>query len=387
MIIKPANRLQTISEYYFSKKLEEVRRMNEAGLDVINLGIGSPDMPPSPEVITAATEALQSKKNHGYPSYRSTPALRAAIASWYQQTYQVELNSEGEVLPLLGSKEGLFYIAMAFLNPGDQALVPNPGYPAYASVTTLTGATPLTYDLSEEGNWWPDFDKLEKTDLSKVKLMYVNYPHMPTGAVGSPELFQKLIDFGKRHRILICHDNPYGLVLNVDPPMSILKFDPQMEVSLELNSFSKAFNMAGWRAGMLLANSEVIETVLKVKSNVDSGMFLPLQSGAIEALKTGEAWHAERNEVYRERRNYAEKVFAKLGCTVRPNQVGLFLWAKAPDHILNVEAHVDEILQKARVLLTPGFIFGTQGSRYLRCSLCAPVERLKEALERMEKSI
>lgn len=386
MIIVPAKRLETISEYYFSTKLEQIRQMNAAGLDVINLGIGSPDLAPREEVIKTAAAQLKSLRNHGYPSYRGLPVLRSAMSEWYLKTYAVKLDPVKEVLPLLGSKEGLFYIAMAFLNSGDKALVPNPGYPAYTSVTTLAGATPVPYELSEEGNWWPDFQKLENSDLSKVKLMWVNYPHMPTGASGSAELFQKLIQFGKKHGILICHDNPYSQVLNQHPPLSILKFDPQFEVALELNSFSKAFNMAGWRVGMLMGHSDIVENVLKVKTNVDSGMFLPVQFGAIEALKsTTQSWHEERNEIYRERQQLAYRVFEKIGFSASQNQVGLFLWAKAPEGIPDVQVRIDEILQKTNVFLTPGFIFGSQGKRYARTSLCAPKERLTEALSRLEK--
>lgn len=385
MIVSPAKRLDAISEYYFSTKLEQIRQMNEQGLDVINLGIGSPDLAPREEVIQTAIDAIKSPKNHGYPSYRSLPVLRSAMADWYKRTYDVKLDPFLEVLPLLGSKEGLFYIAMAFLNQGDQALVPNPGYPAYTSVTSLAGATPVVYYLSEENNWWPDFEKLEKTDLSKVKLMWVNYPHMPTGAVGSAELFQKLISFGKKHKILICHDNPYSQVLNTEVPLSILKFDPDLSVALELNSFSKAFNMAGWRVGMLMAGAQVVETILKVKTNVDSGMFLPLQFGAIEALKATDDWHQQRNQIYKERQQYAHKIFVRLGFSARDNQVGLFLWAKAPNDIPDVEKRIDEILKKTNVFLTPGFIFGSQGLRYARVSLCAPVDKLKVALTRLEK--
>lgn len=388
MIIPQAERLSTVHEYYFSRKLEQIRQLNELGRDIINLGIGSPDLYPRDQVIEAAIESLREPQSHGYSSYRSSPALRLAIANWYQNVYQVKASQDREILPLLGSKEGLFYIAMAFLNSGDQALVPNPGYPTYSSVTTLAGATALSYDLCETNSWWPDFDKLEKENLDRVKLMWVNYPNMPTGAVGSAALFQKLIDFGRKHNILICHDNPYSLVLNQEPPLSILKFDPHFEVALELNSLSKSFHMAGWRIGMLLGHREVIDTVIKVKSNVDSGMFQPIQSGAIEALATTDEWHNERNEVYRQRREWAYKIFDKLKFSYPSDpakQVGLFLWGKAPVEVDEVEHRLDEVLDRAGVFLTPGFIFGSQGNRYARCSLCAPVDRLKEAYSRMEK--
>lgn len=384
MIVPAANRLDEISEYYFSRKLEQIRKMTEAGADVINLGIGSPDLTPSQATIQAATKGLESEKAHGYAPYRSSPELRRAIAKWYDETYQVKLDPEREVLPLLGSKEGLFYLAMAFLNPGDQALVPNPGYPAYASVTRLAGGVPLTYGLDEHNGWWPDFVAIEKQDLSRVKLMWVNYPHMPTGAQGGATLFVKLVEFGRKHGILICHDNPYGLVLNETPPASVLKHDPGLSNTIELNSFSKAFNMAGWRVGMLLGHREIIDTVLKVKSNVDSGMFTPVQLGAIAALENPPEWHAERNRVYRERRAEAYRIFDQLGFTYTHDQVGLFIWARAPEEVPDVEKFLDDVLAQARVFLTPGFIFGSNGQRYARCSLCSPVERLKEARIRLE---
>ncbi len=385
MIIEQAKRLDGVSEYYFSAKLEQIRQMNEAGQKVINLGFGSPDLAPREEVIQIATQSIANQSNHGYGSYRSLASLRLAISYWYSRVYEVNFDSEKEVLPLLGSKEGLFYIAMSFLNPGDKALVPNPGYPAYASVTRLAQGECVDYELSEKNSWMPDFELLEKMDLSKVKLMWVNYPHMPSGASGSPELFKKLIEFGRRHKILICHDNPYGMILNDEPPLSILKFDPSGEVALELNSMSKAFNMAGWRVGMLLANSKIIDTVLKVKSNVDSGMFTPIQHAAIEALNAPDEWHAQRNNIYRERRVWAEKIFELLRYKPSPNQVGLFVWAKAPTEIQDVEQHINQILTGAKVFLTPGFIFGSSGSRYARCSLCAPIDKIKEAYQRLEK--
>jgi aspartate/methionine/tyrosine aminotransferase len=384
MIVPAANRLQGISEYYFSSKLEQIRKMNQEGEPVINLGIGSPDLAPRAEVLAATARALQSEKNHGYASYRSLPELRTALADWYQQLYSVSLHPEREILPLLGSKEGLFYLAMAFLNPGDQALVPNPGYPAYAAVTKLAGAEPVSYNLHESQNWWPDWAQINKMNLSKVKLMWVNYPHMPTGASGSRELFQQLIEFGKQQKILICHDNPYGQILNQSQPLSLLSFDQELEVAVELNSFSKAFNMAGWRVGVLTGHQTILDTVLKVKSNVDSGMFLPVQWGAIEALKAPESWHEDRNQIYQERKKLAQKIFDKINFSYESNQVGLFVWAKAPSSVASVEQRVEQILNKARVFLTPGFIFGTQGERYARCSLCAPVEKLSEALARLE---
>lgn len=384
MIVQTADRLKNVSEYYFARKLEVIRQMRLAGQDVINLGIGSPDLAPSPKTIDAAITAIRSEKNHGYAPYRSTPELRKAMAQWYARTYGVTLDPDNEVLPLLGSKEGILYLSMAFLNPGDAALVPNPGYPAYSSVTSLIGARILPYELSEKNGWLPDFEALEKTDLSGCKLMWVNYPHMPTGTAGSAELFKKLVEFGKKKRILICHDNPYSEVLNRDAPMSILSADPKRECSLELNSFSKSFNMAGWRVGMLMASKEVVNSALQVKSNVDSGMFYPIQAGAIEALNNPKSWHEERNRIYSKRREIIWKIFDRLGFVYDQSQVGLFVWAKAPDKIKDVEAFVDDVLDKAHVFLTPGFIFGTNGNRYARASLCAPENTLAEALKRVE---
>jgi len=384
MILPGADRLQGVGEYYFSQKLEQIRLLNIAGRKVINLGIGSPDMLPSPQTLSAAITAIQSDESHGYASYRSTPGLREAIAKWYQSTYDVAVDFEREVLPLLGSKEGILYVSMAFLNPGDKVLIPNPGYPAYASISHLIGAKAIPYNLCENRNWWPDFEALEKSDLSGVKMMWVNYPHMPTGASAAPELFEKLIAFGMRHKILIAHDNPYSLVLNPDPPLSLLSFDPKREISLELNSFSKSFNMAGWRVGMLIAHAEVVNRCLQVKSNVDSGMFLPVQSAAVQALANPQSWHEARNFVYQQRRRLVYRIFDLLKFTYSREQVGLFVWAKAPDEIKDVQAFVDQLLLKAGVFLTPGFIFGTLGARYARCSLCASEEQLKESIQRLE---
>jgi LL-diaminopimelate aminotransferase len=393
MIIPAASRLDSIHEYYFSKKLEQIRqmnekvneKMNEKNSAVINLGIGSPDLPPSQSTIDAAVAAIANPRSHGYASYRGTPELRQAIASWYKRIYDVEARPDKEVLPLLGSKEGLFYISMAFLNPGDKVLVPNPGYPAYASVSRLAGADVVYYDLQEDQKWQPDFAKLSQMDLKKVKLMWVNYPHMPTGQAGSADLFCKLIDFGVRHQILICHDNPYGMVLNKENPLSLLTFDKDKKYSLELNSFSKAFNMAGWRVGMVIGNEAVIETILKVKSNVDSGTFLPIQNGAVQALQNPPEWHQKRNAVYQERREWVYKIFDRLGFQFTRDQVGLFVWAKAPTSVKSVETYMDQILEECAVFLTPGFIFGTGGERYARCSLCATSEQLQQALERLER--
>jgi aspartate/methionine/tyrosine aminotransferase len=380
-----ADRLNQVGEYYFSQKLEEIRVMRSQGLDVINLGIGSPDLMPPKAALDAAGTALGNEKLHGYASYRSTPELRKAIANFYRDTYRISLNPETEVLPLLGSKEGILYLSMALLNPGDSVLVPNPGYPAYAGVASLIGLKVVYYNLTDKNGWLPDFAEIEKNDLSKCKLMWVNYPHMPTGTSCDEALFSKLVAFGKKNKIRICNDNPYGLVLNRKPPQSIFSADPKMEVSIELNSLSKSFNMAGWRVGMLMASHDVVNAALQVKSNVDSGMFSAIQMGAIAALGVGSGFHEERNHVYEERREQVWKIFDRLGYTYSRDQVGLFVWAKAPEKVAHVATHLDEVLKKAHVFLTPGMIFGSNGERYARSSLCAPQAMLAEALRRIEK--
>jgi len=383
MIIPTARRLEGIGEYYFSKKLDEVRKLNSQGQNIINLGIGSPDLAPSEKTIEATIKALNDPRNHGYAAYRSSPELRRAMAEWYLRIYQVKLNPDSEILPLLGSKEGILYISLAFVNPGDKVLIPNPGYPAYSSVTRLIGAEPEYYDLVDENDWFPDFKSLEKKNLTNCKMMWVNYPHMPTGKRASRKVFDNLVDFAKTHKILICHDNPYGLVLNDEAPLSIFSADPLKETCLELNSFSKAFNMAGWRVGLMAASPQVVDAVLQVKSNVDSGMFTAVQKGAIEALNNSDQWHQERNQVYRQRRQVVEKIFNCLGFTFDLKQVGLFLWARAPESIVDLQKFLDEILYEAHVFLVPGFIFGSNGSRYARSSLCADVAVLEEALRRI----
>lgn len=385
MMIPPASRLKNVGEYYLSRKLEEIRQLRARGIDVINLGIGSPDLPPPPEAIDAASRALRSGHDHGYAPHRSTPELRRAMAEFYARTYGVELDSEKHVLPLLGSKEGILYVSLAFLDPGDGVLVPNPGYPVYSSVASLIGARVHTYDLVDTNGWLPDFDALEKADLRGCKLMWVNYPHMPTGTPGDLELFDRLVQFGRRKQILICSDNPYGLVLNREAPRSILSSDPSMEVCLELNTLSKAFNMAGWRVGMCLGSADVVNAVLQVKSNVDSGMFLPIQAGAAQALASPDKWHDDRNEVYARRRHLLWRIFDRLGFSYARDQVGLFVWAKAPDAVGEVDAFLDDLLATAQVFLTPGFVFGSNGRRFARASLCAPEETLTAALDRVER--
>ncbi len=385
MIIPGADRLKDVSEYYFSRKLEQIRQMNLHGEHVINLGIGSPDLPPSSATIDAAVQALHNPHGHGYATHRGTPELRLAITRFYDEVYGVDLNADSEVLPLLGSKEGILYLSLAFLNPNDEVLVPNPGYAAYAAITKMVGAKVRYFDLDESKAWWPNLEELEKSDLNRVKMMWVNYPNMPTGARASRSLFEQLIAFGKRHSILICHDNPYSLVLNTEKPLSLLDFDLDRSTAIELNSFSKSFNMAGWRVGMLLGPKQAIDMTLQMKSNVDSGMFLTIQSASTRALANPLSWHRERNETYAARRAQVFEIFEALEFSIDPNQVGLFVWAKAPDRISSVEGRLDEILSDHKVFLTPGFIFGSRGERYARASLCADTQALSEALARVSR--
>ena len=384
-MIKTANRLGEVKEYYFSVKLTEIASMNAAGKDIINLGIGSPDMAPHANVLEATAKSLMSDKSHGYQSYKGTDKLRGAMADWYSKYFGVELNPKNEVLPLMGSKEGIMHISMAFLNPGDGVLVPNPGYPTYKSVSDLVQAKMITYPLDENNEWQPDFDYLESLDLSGVKIMWVNYPNMPTGADASMELFEKLVDFGKRNDILIVNDNPYSFVLN-ENQISILNIEGASEVAIELNSLSKASNMAGWRIGMVVGNEYYISNILRVKSNMDSGMFLALQEGAVEALKLDKSWYDGINKEYASRKKSVHKLFDLLNCEYRDNEVGMFVWAKIPEGKTAVELS-DKILSEANVFITPGMIFGTKGDNYLRISLCTPVERIEEAIERIANSL
>ncbi|WP_116786926.1 pyridoxal phosphate-dependent aminotransferase [Flavobacterium psychrotrophum] len=380
-MIVPAKRLDEVKEYYFSGKLREVRQMVAEGKKVINMGIGSPDLPPSQTVLDAISGSFTDAKAHEYQSYQGLPELREAIAAFYQNHFSVNLNPANEILPLMGSKEGIMHISMAFLNEGDKVLIPNPGYPTYTSATKLVGAVPVFYTLSEANNWEPDFEALEQQDLSDVKLMWVNYPHMPTGAKGSKAMFQKLVDFAKKHNILLINDNPYSFVLNTDQ-FSIFQANGSRDVALELNSLSKTFNMAGWRVGMVLGNPELIDAVLKVKSNMDSGMFYGIQKGAIAALNSGVAWFEKLNETYSKRRELIFKLADNLGCTYDKNTAGLFVWAKLPAGIANAEAYVDSILYDKHIFLTPGTVFGSAGEGYVRFSLCAPEETIKEAIDR-----
>jgi aspartate/methionine/tyrosine aminotransferase len=382
MNIKPANRLNSVSEYYFSAKLREVAEMNAAGKNVINLGIGNPDLPPSEATIKALCDEAQKPNVHGYQSYVGLPELRKGFADWYKKWYNVELNPTTEIQPLIGSKEGILHITLAFVNPGDSVLVPNPGYPTYTSASRICEANIISYDLDENNNWQPDFEALEKMDLSSVKLMWVNYPNMPTGANGSTELYEKLVAFGKKHSIVICNDNPYSFILN-DEKLSILSVKGAIDICIEMNSMSKAHNMAGWRMAMLATNAQFVQWILNVKSNVDSGMFRPMMVAAAVALQNTEEWHADMNKVYAKRREIAYKIMDTLGCTYDISQVGMFIWAKIPAKYKDSGELADEILYGKNVFITPGFIFGDKGNRYVRISLCCPEPMLEEALGRI----
>ncbi|MDB4025670.1 aminotransferase class I/II-fold pyridoxal phosphate-dependent enzyme [Flavobacteriaceae bacterium] len=380
-MMKAAKRLDTVQEYYFSKKLREVRALLVAGKPIINMGIGSPDLQPPPAVIEAIQQAVLQECAHKYQSYQGLPAFRQAVADFYQKNYQVVVNPENEILPLMGSKEGILHISMAFLNKGDKVLIPNPGYPTYTSVTNLVEAVPVFYDLTSEHNWEPNFKQLEQEDLSNVKLMWVNYPHMPTGAKATENLFKKLIAFGKKHQLLIINDNPYSFVLN-NNPLSILSIDGAKETAIELNSLSKSFNMAGWRVGMLLGATPILEEVLKVKTQMDSGMFYGIQQGAIAALKVSSGWFENMNEIYQKRRKLIWQIAEALDCTFDKNTSGMFVWAKIPAG-KKAENIVDDLLYKHHIFIAPGTIFGSKGEGYIRFSLCVPEEKIKEALDRL----
>ncbi len=382
-MIKPAQRLNTVKEYYFSKKLKQIAHMQKAGKPVINLGIGSPDLPPSEEVIELVRQEVKLPSSHGYQSYIGIEELRQSFAWWYKQYFKAELSPDREILPLMGSKEGILYISLAFLNPGDEVLVPNPGYPTYQSVSNLVQAKTRQYELKDSRGWAPDFKVLENENLDKVKLMWVNYPHMPTGTNATIELFQKLVDFGKKHGILIVNDNPYSFILN-DDPKSILAVKGAKEVAIELNSLSKSHNMAGWRIGMVAGGEEIIKNILKVSSNVHSGMFKPLQVAAAKALKNQVEWYRQLNDTYRNRRKLVWEIFDILGCQYDKNQSGLFVWAKIPDEWKDAESLSEHLLIQGNVFVTPGFIFGSMGEKYLRISLCANMETLEEAIKRIQ---
>lgn len=380
-MIQTADRLATVQEYYFSKKLREVRGLIAEGRPIINMGIGSPDLDPSERVIGALKKAVVDTGAHQYQSYQGLPELRAAIAQFYKAKFGVVADPLNEILPLMGSKEGIMHISMAFLNQGDAVLIPDPGYPTYTSVTKLVGAVPQYYNLAADDHWFPDLELLEKEDLSRVKIMWVSYPHMPTGAAASKKQFEKLISFAKRHDILVINDNPYSFVLN-DHPTSILGVEGAKEVALELNSLSKTFNMAGWRVGMVLGSSAHINAILKVKSNMDSGMFYGIQKGAIAALESQQEWYDSLNKVYASRRELIFQLADKLKCTYDKTAVGLFVWAKLPDGITSAEKFIDGILYDKNIFITPGTIFGTNGEGYIRFSLCVTKDKIKEAIER-----
>ncbi len=382
--ITPANRVGSVQEYYFSRKLKEVAEMNAAGKNVINLGIGSPDLPPSEQTIETLCEHARKPNEHGYQPYVGIPELRKGFADWYKKWYDVDLDPKTEIQPLIGSKEGILHISLAFLNPGEGVLVPNPGYPTYSSVSKLVEANLISYELKEELGWQLDFDELEKMDLSNVKLMWTNYPNMPTGANASMELYEKLVAFGKKHGIIICNDNPYSFILN-EYPSSILSVPGAKDICIEMNSMSKAHNMPGWRMAMLASNAQFVQWVLRVKSNIDSGQFKPMQYAAVEALSAPKEWYDNMNQVYRSRRNLAGQIMRTLGCEYDEKQVGMFLWGKIPAGAKGSEAIADRVLYEANVFLTPGFIFGSQGERYIRISLCCKNETLEEALKRVKK--
>ncbi|MFZ4769325.1 MAG: pyridoxal phosphate-dependent aminotransferase [Ferruginibacter sp.] len=381
--MKLANRLDSINEYYFSQKLREIDAMNNAGKQVINLGIGSPDLPPHPDVIKTLHEESSKPTTHAYQNYKGSPVLRKAMADWYQKWYGVAIDSEREILPLIGSKEGIMHICMTYLNEGDSALVPNPGYPTYRSAVSLAGGTICDYDLKAENNWLPDFDALEKTDLSKVKLMFVNYPHMPTGTLPASDVFDVLVSFAKKYSILLVHDNPYSFILN-DHPVSLMKTEGAMEVAIELNSLSKSHNMAGWRVGMLVGAKDRINEVLKFKSNMDSGMFLPLQLAAAKALQLDGEWHNSVNEIYKRRQVKVFELLDLLNCSYDNKQAGMFVWASIPNPYTDGYSLSDEVLQKANVFITPGGIFGSNGNKYVRVSLCCTEDKITEAIERIK---
>lgn len=382
-MIETAKRINSVEEYYFSKKLAEVRSLDSPGLRVINLGIGSPDQAPSEETIAALIASAKNPAHHGYQSYRGIPQLREEIAGFYDRTYNVRLDSETMILPLMGSKEGIMHITMAFVNEGEEVLIPDPGYPTYSSVSNLTGGKIRTYAHKEELGWGIDIEELKRSDLSKVKIMWVNFPHMPTGRIASRNELAELVALARKNNFLIVNDNPYSLILN-DNPMSILAIEGADEVALELNSLSKSHNMAGWRIGWVAGKKEYTDAVLKVKSNMDSGMFLGLQHAAVQALQNGKEWFDSLNEMYTQRRRAANKILDVLKCTYAEKQSGLFVWAKVPSNIADVEKWIDEILYSTKVFITPGFIFGESGKRFIRISLCSPAEVLQEALDRIK---
>ena len=383
-MIGKADRLNQVGEYYFSTKLAEIAAMRQSGIDILNLGIGSPDLAPADEVVDKLIHSASDAANHAYQPYRSTKELREAMSRYYAHHYHVNLDPDKEILPLLGSKEGVMYISLAFLNPGDVVLVPNPGYPAYAAIARMLDVRVVAFDLDPLNSWQPKLETIAEEDLKAAKLMWVTYPNMPTGAPASIDLFDQLELFGEKHRILICNDNPYSLVLN-EHPLSILSNDRSNDYVIELNSLSKSFNMAGWRVGMVVGKSAYIDAIIQAKSNVDSGMFLPVQHAAIEALDLPDSWHDERNEIYRARRGTVIQILETIGCQVAAGQVGMFIWAKIPENVGSARELVDSLLHEAHVFITPGEVFGSNGERYVRISLTSPLEKYEEALKRVKK--
>lgn len=382
---KPADRVSTISEYYFSRKLKEVARMNAEGKDIISLAIGSPDMPPSKETVDTLCENARKADAHGYQPTVGIPELRGAMAGFYKRWYGVELNPATEIQPLIGSKEGILHVTLTFCNPGDKVLVPNPGYPTYTSLSKILGQEIVNYNLLESNGWQPDFDELEAMDLTGVKLMWTNYPNMPTGGRATRELYTKLVDFARRHHIIVVNDNPYSFILNEDEHLSILQVPGAKDCCIEFNSMSKSHNMPGWRVGMIATNATFIQWILKIKSNIDSGTFRPLQLAAARAYDNSDEWHLNANvKTYASRRKIAEEIMTTLGCTFDPLQQGMFLWGRIPEKYGNVEDLTEKVLHEARVFITPGFIFGSNGERYVRISLCAKDEKMQEALKRIQ---
>ena len=381
----PADRLASVSEYYFSRKLKEIAGLNAEGKNIISLAIGSPDMPPSKETIETLCEQARRDDVHGYQPTVGIPELRKAMADWYKRWYGVELDPTCEIQPLIGSKEGILHVTLAFVNPGEEVLVPNPGYPTYTSLSKILGAKIVNYNLRQDNGWQPDFDELEKIDMSRVKLMWTNYPNMPTGGNAQMETYEKLVDFALRKNIIIVNDNPYSFILN-DNPISLLQVQGAKECCIEFNSMSKSHNMPGWRIGMLASNAQFVNWILKVKSNIDSGTFRPMQLAAAQAYQNDNEWHREANiNTYQHRRNIAEEIMKTLGCEYDSNQVGMFLWGRIPEKYADVEDLTEKVLHEARVFITPGFIFGSNGKRYIRISLCAKDNQIKEALERIKK--
>ena len=384
MIIETADRLKTTKEYYFSVKLQEVRNLVAQGKDIINIAIGNPDMAPSQETIEELHLQSMNADNHGYQPYRSIPELRKAIATWTAKTYGVSLDPENEILPLIGSKEGITHISLAFLNPGDEVLVPELGYPAYAAVTEMVGGKSRPYPMIEDEHWRPDLDALKKMDLGKVKLIWINYPNMPTGARASKKVFEDIINFARVNRILVCHDNPYSLILNEGPPISLLSVPGAKDVAIELNSMSKSHNMAGWRIGWVAADKSYLDAILKIKSNVDSGMYKPMQLAAVKALQNPDEWHLQRNEEYKQRRELVYQILDMIQCTFDKEQTGMFIWAKINDGISSSDKLSDYLLYHKNIFVTPGFVFGAKGKHYIRMSLCVKKEVLKKVIERLQ---